>query len=267
MHQNKYITEATRKELLRKSRKSRNYATKAGNRWEAKGKSQIANTVKDYNNIDMDSFWKTDKLSFGINVKGETGNYIVTVEFSHILPRIQQAVKANKNLFEKKNIYDALVASLNNNDVKINCTCGDFIYRQAYYASKQGYKAGKLETRSSQITNPDDDLGAGCKHVLYILNNAQWIRNIASVINNYTNYAKDHMEYLYSKYIFPKIYGMSYDKAVQMTIDDYEDGKVKDKLSSSPELINLSNALGKNRGKIQKGSNKNPVAQQKRNAK
>ena len=46
-----------------------------------------------------------------------------------------------------------------------------------------------------------------------------------------------------------------------------EDGKVKDKLNSSPELINLSNALGKNRGRIQKGSNKNPVAQQKRNAK
>ena len=72
------------------------------------------------------------------------------------------------------------------------------------------------------------------------------------------------MEYNYSKYIFPKLYGMDYKKAVQMTLDDYDDeGNVKDKLSSDEEIINLSNALGKVRGRIQKGSNKNPAAKKK----
>ena len=75
------------------------------------------------------------------------------------------------------------------------------------------------------------------------------------------NYCKEKMEYNYSRFIFPKIYGMSYNKAVQMTIDDYDDeGNVKDKLNSDEDLINLSNALGKVRGRIKKGSNKNPVA-------
>lgn len=260
MRHEKYLHEATRKELLRKSRKARGYTSKIGSRWTAKDNSSIANTVKDYNNIDMDKFWKKDDLIFIVKTEGETDTYNVTLDFTNILPRIREGVKNNKNLFEKKILYDALVSALNSSDVKISCTCGDFIYRMAYQASKHGYKAGAQETRSSDVTNPNDDLGAGCKHVLYVLNNAKWIRNIASVINNYVNYAKDHMEHLYSQYIFPKIYGMSYDKAVQMTIDDYEDGEVKNKLNSSPELINLSNALGKDRGKIKKGSNKNPVS-------
>ena len=68
------------------------------------------------------------------------------------------------------------------------------------------------------------------------------------------------MEYNYSKYIFPKLYGMDYKKAVQMTLDDYdEEGNVKDDLKSDEELINLANALGKVRGRFKTKSNKNPV--------
>lgn len=44
-----------------------------------------------------------------------------------------------------------------------------------------------------------------------------------------------------------------------MTIDDFDDdGNLKTDLDSSPEIINLSNAIGKERGKFKKGSNKNP---------
>ena len=76
------------------------------------------------------------------------------------------------------------------------------------------------------------------------------------------------MEFNYSRFIFPKIYGMTYDKAVQLSIFDYDEkGTVKNKLESDESLINLSNALGKIRGRIKKGSNKNPVAQQKRSEK
>lgn len=258
------LNEATRNALLRKSRNSRHYSGKDTGRWEAKTKCKVANTTQDYNKIDMDTLWKKDILNFAVKVQGETDNYVVTVEFSKILKRLQDNVKRNKYLFDQKAIYDALVAALNSSDVKVDCTCDDWKYRQAYFASKQGYKAGAAETRPSKITNPRDDLGAGCKHVVCVLNNAKWIKNISSVINNYVNYAKDHMENLYAKYIFPKIYNMDYNKAIQMTISDFKDnGEEKDDLDTSPEIINLSNALGKVRGRIQKGSNKNPAAKPK----
>lgn len=262
------LNEATRNQLLVKSRKGASYKDASkGNRWTAKSKSKVANTVKDYNKIDMDTFWKKDKLTFKIKVEGETDTYFITVEFNDILSKIQSRVEHNKNKLEIKCIYDSLVQSLNSSDVKVDCSCPDFKYRFKVWATKNGYNAGESENREAKITNPGDNLGAACKHILCVLNNAEWLQKIASVINNYINYCKDNMEYNYSRFIFPKIYGMSYNKAVQMTIDDYkDDGEVKDTLDSHEELINLSNALGKVRGRIKKGSNKNPVAQKEREA-
>lgn len=259
MRKSEILLEVKRNELLRKSKKAKAYANKNMNRWDAKNNSTVANTVEDYNKMDMDTFWKDGALTFQIKVAGESDNYVVTVSFRNVLSEIRSRVAANENLLDKKVIYDALVAALNNSDVKIDCSCPDFRYRYAYQASKHNYKAGADETRASKITNPDDALGAGCKHILCVLNNASWIRNVASVINNYVNYAKDNMENLYAKYIFPKIYGMEYKDVVQLSIFDFEDNKEKNKLESSPELLNLVNALGKVRGRIQKGSNKNPA--------
>ena len=47
---------------------------------------------------------------------------------------------------------------------------------------------------------------------------------------------------------------MSYNKAIQLLNNE------DDKLASSEELINLSNAIGRKRGQIKKGSNKNPLS-------
>ena len=260
------LNEATRNQLLVKSRKGASYKDASkGNRWTAKSKSKVANTVKDYNKIDMDTFWKKDKLTFKIKIEGETDTYFVTVEFNDILNKIESRIKQNKNKLEIKCIYDSLLQALNSSDVKVDCTCPDFKYRFKVWATRNDYNAGDAETREAKITNPGDNLGAACKHILCVLNNAEWLQKIASVINNYINYCKDNMEYNYSRFIFPKLYGMSYNKAVQMTIDDYDDkGELKDNLDSDEELINLSNALGKVRGRIKKGSNKNPVAQKER---
>ena len=260
------LNEATRNQLLVKSRKGASYRDASkGNRWTAKSKSKVANTVKDYNKIDMDTFWKKDELTFKIKIEGETDTYFVTVEFNDILSKIESRIKQNKNKLEIKCIYDSLLQALNSSDVRVDCTCPDFKYRFKVWTTKNDYNAGDSENREAKITNPGDNLGAACKHILCVLNNAEWLQKIASVINNYINYCKDNMEYNYSRFIFPKLYGMTYNKAVQMTIDDYDSkGEVKDNLDSDEELINLSNALGKVRGRIKKGSNKNPVAQKER---
>ena len=53
-----------------------------------------------------------------------------------------------------------------------------------------------------------------------------------------------------------------YKKAIQLCIDDFdENGELKTDLKSDEATLNLANALGKERGKIKKGSNKNPIAQ------
>lgn len=257
------LTEATRNQVLSKSKSGKGYADKSkGSRWTRKSQCRISNNVKDYNRIDMDTFWKKDLLSFKVAIVGESDTYDVTIEFNNILRNLQSEVQKAKNKFDRDSVFRALMTSINNGQIKYECTCNDFKYRLAYHASKNGYKAGTQETRPSNETNPDDALGAACKHILLALNNAQWLRNIASVIVNYANYCKDNMEYNYSKYIFPKIFNMDYKKAVEACSDDFdENGNIKDNLKSDEATINLANAIGKIRGRIKPGSNKNPVAQ------
>lgn len=255
------LTEATRGQLIKKSREGDFYKNSRGSRWVRKNKSSVANTVKEYNQIDMDTFWKQDILKFDIKVRGETDNYIVKVIFSGILKALRPLIKESQNNLTRDIIYGSLIKAFNSEDVKISCTCPDYKYRLAYQNSKNGYNAGEDEKRKSDITNPEDTKGAGCKHILNVLNNTEWLKNIASVINNYANYCKDKMQNNYAKFIFPKIYGMPYDDALQMTLNDYDDkGEENNALDSTTEMINLSNALGKNRGKILKGSNKNPIS-------
>lgn len=261
---NASLTESSRSYLISKAKSADKYADGTESRWTRKNKCQVAATVKDYNKIDMNTFWKEDKLIFSIPVKGETSSYEVLISITDILPRIQQKIRQNKNLLEIKCIYDALINAINSGDVKISCNCPDYNFRLRAWNSEHGDEAGRKETRKADQTNPNDTKGPACKHILAVLNNVEWLKKIASVINNYSNYTKENMENLYAKYIFPKLYGMTYDKAVQLTLDDFDDkGELKDDLKSDESTINLANALGKNRGKFRKGSNRNPVTKKK----
>jgi hypothetical protein len=56
------------------------------------------------------------------------------------------------------------------------------------------------------------------------------------------------------KLVFPKLYGVPADEAAENgLVADSED------LETGKDLINIINDWAKNRGKFQKGSNKNPV--------
>lgn len=104
------------------------------------------------------------------------------------------------------------------------------------------------------IRNPKDDMGRGCKHILLILANADWILKVASVINNYIHYAEENLQKPFLKIIFPKLYGIPADEVVEQDLVD--DDKY---LDSSAGLIDAINDYGKQRGRYTKGSNKNPV--------
>jgi hypothetical protein len=77
---------------------------------------------------------------------------------------------------------------------------------------------------------------------------------VASVINNYVHYAEEHLQKPFLKIIFPKLYGIPADEMVEQDLIDTDEY-----LDSSKGLIDAINEYGKNRGKYQKGSNKNPI--------
>lgn len=242
------LTEASRKDLINKGKKSDTYrdTSKGRNRFERRKYSKISTSVSQYNNIDMNSFFKKDILTVGITVKGETNDYTVKVKFGNILQTIQQNIKANNNKLEFKTIVTSLSKVFNYGDVYIHCDCPDFTYRQAYWATKNNYNSGTPETRASNITNPRDTKGSGCKHVMLILSNIDWMMKIASVINNYIHYAEEHMEKAFADIIFPKLYGVKYDKAIQLGLFD------KDDLESDQSLIDIINDYGKHRTQFKK---------------
>lgn len=152
-------------------------------------------------------------------------------------------------------VYDISVKDWSNFAVDAGVVlhnCKDFFYRQAYWSTKGKYNSGTPQyDNGKRIANPNDTKGAGCKHVNLVLSNVDWLMKIASVINNYIWYCKDNMELNYAKYIFPKLYGMDYDKAIQLTINDI-DNPNSDSLTSDEATLNLSNALGRRRTQFKK---------------
>lgn len=257
------LLEKTRNELINKSKKSDNYSRKnqfnGKNRWERRVHSKVANTVKDYNKIDMDAFFRADILDFIIKVQGETNNYEVQITFEEALREIANEVKRNNTKLEFKCVLRGLISAFNRGNVYVSCSCPDFTYRQAYWATKGQYNSGTPQpSNGKMIANPGDTKGGGCKHINLCLANLDWMMKIASVINNYIYWARDNIETQYAKTIFPAIYGMSYDKAIQMTLDMYdENGEIKpeystDTLKSTEDVINMSNMIGRQRGQYKK---------------
>ena len=243
------LLEKSRTQLISKSKSGDNYAPsnqqRGRNRWERRKYSKLSTSVSDYNRIDMNTFWKENLLEFGIKVQGETDDYVVTVTFENIIDRIKNEIQRNKNKLEFRCILKALIDTFNSEDVYVACSCPDWIYSgMNYYSYRQKYNSNPQFGKAMDapvIRNPGDTKGAGCKHINLVLSNLSWMMKIASVINNYIWYCKDNMELNYAKYIFPQLYGMDYDKAIQLTLFD------TDELTTDEETINLSNALGRRR--------------------
>lgn len=215
------LNEATRNQLIDKSKNADDYKdiSKGKNRYERRKLSRIANSVAQYNKIDMDAFFKRDILTVGIDVQGETSNYVVTMRFKGVLNEIQREVAANNGKLEFKVISRAMSRVFNSGDIQTHCSCPDSKYRQNYWQWKNG-TGTQYEPRPSDKTNPDDTKGAGCKHTLLVLSNLDWILKVSSVVNNYIKYCQQHLQNNYATYMFPKIYGIPYTKAVQQNLFD-----------------------------------------------
>lgn len=238
------INEATRQELINKGKKGKPTKAYGTSRFVRRTKSSINHSSKTYNQIDMNALFKGGLLSFKIPINGETDKYEVELLFDHFLDELQKQVKKDKKC-EYKTIAQALMRAYNRDDTYISCSCPDWQYRFNYWATKDRYNAGKPELRVADITNPDNDLGSGCKHSMLVLSNLNWAMKVSSVINNYINYMRDHQQKLYADVIFPAVYGMPYKKAVQTGLFDLDepDNTMDNKDTSTIDTANKERSV------------------------
>lgn len=269
------LNEDSRSQLLSKARQGANYKidqSKGRNRYERRTKSKISNSVREYNQLDMNKFFKEDILDLYIKVHGETDDYMVGISFSGILELIREETERDENLqIDLRLILKMLKRAFNKDDhVLVRCSCPDFHYRFGYWASvndliftnpkgaqfnlprtSEKTDFSSKETRPSDITNPRNDLGPACKHVILVLSNTSWLVKLASAINNYIHYIEDHYEKSYVDIIYPMLYG---DRPVQGAL--FGKDELDNTLSNEPEEneIIAANDYGRTRTQFKKGN-------------
>ena len=240
------LLEYTRSQLVSQSRRAKK--EKDGKtRYEKRVKSRIGTSVKNFNNINMNSVFKEDILTVGIDVKGETDDYVVTISFGGFLDNLHKQLGDREDL-TLRDIIRALVRSFNGDNVYVRCTCPDFFYRFGYFLSKDDIIYGERQDIPSDITNPDNDLGRGCKHIMLALSNHSWLIKVASAVNNYIHYMEKHYTKLYQTVIYPAIYDKEYEGDIQLDIFD------DDELATSKQDIEKANEYGGRRTQFQKGN-------------
>lgn len=150
-------------------------------------------------------------------------------------------------LEKKVPVYDLSVDKYNNFYVDAGVILHN-CYRYGYYATKNNISSLAPQNIPSDITNPNDSLGSGCKHVLLVLSNTKWIIKVASVIRNYINYAEEHLQRAYAEVIYPAIYKKKYEEPYQPGLFD------KDEVETDQEIIDVSNKAAQERGRFKPGN-------------
>ena len=222
------LTEATRRQLLDKSKNADITKSYGTTRYDRRNLQHVYNPKKNLDRLDMNALWKSEILSVLLDVHGETNNYKVEVLFDEALHDFASELKRNNYIFEYKVIYRALINAINRNDIYISCTCPDWYYTMSYQSTKGRYNAGNRQAIPARIRNPRDTKGSGCKHVMKVLADLSWALDLASCITNYVFIMEDKYPDKYKEIIFPVLYGMSYQKALDTGIIEIEDDEEKD---------------------------------------
>lgn len=240
----RHLTEDTRNQLIAQGKAGAPEKGDGKTRYQKRIKSRIASSTRQYNKIDMNALFKDNILTVGIEVTGETDSYVVTVSFGGFLDNLQKELSKTNNFLSLRTIVRALVTSFNSDNVYFRCSCPDHKYRMAYWNSRADIITGQKETIPSDITNPDNKLGSGCKHMMLVISNHSWLIKVASTINNYIKYMEKHMAKAYAEIIYPAVYGKAYEEPVQLSIFD------KDTLSDDTDTIDVSNEEGRLSGRF-----------------
>ncbi len=201
----------------------------------------------------MQSLFVHDVLTVNVPVHGETDNYLVRMKFGGFLDLLRKRIEQQGNKLDLRSVTRALLDAFNQEDVYIRCSCPDFTYRHAYWATIKDINSGVPEKRPSAITNPKNNLGPGCKHIMLVLANNSWLTKVARVIYNYILYMNRTQQKLYADIIYPAIYGEKYQGPVQIgMLDKQELDNTLD--TNSTADIDQANKEGRRRGVFKVGN-------------
>lgn len=202
----------------------------------------------------MDKLFKEGELDVNIQVVGETDTYLVKIRMENFLDAVQGELYKNNEKLDLRTVTKALVGMFNTEDVYVSCECPDFHYRIAYYDTENDITSGQPEIRPSDVTNPNDTKGPGCKHIMLVLSNNSWLIKVASVINNYIKYMKEHRENLYAKFIYPALYGKPWEPVEYEEPTQVHMGDEKEELPTDSDTIDTSNKKATERGRFEPGN-------------
>lgn len=177
------LDEKTTKQLISQSQNGNDYKTMYGNRYTNRLSVSVGQI--NYNKIDMNNLFRKDSLLLEIPIHGKTRLYKVFISIRNLIKTLPK----DKEI-EFKDVFDALMKCMQDENIYIYCTCPDATYRFNYWSTKYDYNAGPDQFIPARITNPENNLGAYCKHSLAVLSNLNWLQKTAIAINNYINWLR-----------------------------------------------------------------------------
>ena len=160
------LNEVTRWEIIRKSKRESPMRFRKMKLYKA----------KDFNNVDFESLFTTDTFTW----KSRVGDYIVTISFEGAFSNLYTQVGSwsGKNRWKKidlKLLTKCLSKSLDEDDLYIDCTCPDFLYRFSWWATQADAKYGVQQNRPPRVRNVRNNQGFCCKHLLATLYGKRWV--------------------------------------------------------------------------------------------
>lgn len=243
-----YLTEDRRTDLIAQGKRGEKEKGDGKSRFEKRVKSRFSSSTKEYNKIDMNTLFKEGILTVNIPVRGETDDYLIKIKFGGFLDILQRQIERQDGVLDLRTIIRALINAFNSDNVYIHCSCPDWTYRMAYWATIGDINSGESQHIPSKITNPKDNLGPGCKHVMLVLANTAWLIKVGSVINNYIKYFEKNRKKEYADIIYPAVYGKKYEEPVQLSISD------RDELDTDETTIDTANEIGRLSGRFKAGN-------------
>lgn len=178
-----FAGEALMDRYLVDSRKGKNYKTMPGNRYKRRLRINFNGGNNVWYDIDVNKLFRQDKFLFHIPVIGETDNYVTELEVAGWLIILKSDIQ--REGFSVMTFKKSLAKAIRLLDVKQSCTCRDFKFRFSYQFTRKGDNSGAPENRPANITNPNDDLGRGCKHLNFVTSLRTWLDRISRILFNY----------------------------------------------------------------------------------
>lgn len=214
--ENNILLEKTRKELLQKQKHE---APKRVKRAEQYSVTSVA--------IDPDAFLN-DWLVITTTISGNSRSYTDQIAFKGVMTDLIEVAKNDSShTVNSKLIIKSIHASLDKNDIYINCTCPDFKFTYQYWASKGKFCWGKLQnSNGKEIRNPNNDKGCMCKHLYALLRSNKFLNAISDKI---MRTIMANLDVLFKRFEIEvtefKVNTAAYDRMLQMNIKRDKSGR------------------------------------------